>query len=75
LEEFEGVYADLRRDFGWGNWVLLFFGVLGGGPRRYIEEGGHSCVFFVLLSEFEGCSLVFCRGVRGTSYLISRTTA
>jgi hypothetical protein len=46
LGEFWGVYADLRRDFVWGNLKLDFFGVLVGVPREPIEEGGQ-LVFFV----------------------------
>jgi hypothetical protein len=40
LGEFLGVYAELRREFGRGNLKLEFFGVMFGGPRKGIEEGG-----------------------------------
>jgi hypothetical protein len=41
LGEFYGVYADLRREFGWGNLKLGFFEVLLVYPRVSIEEGDH----------------------------------
>jgi hypothetical protein len=44
LGEFYGVYADLRREFVWGNFKLEFFGVLLVSPRGTTEEGGHLCV-------------------------------
>jgi hypothetical protein len=43
-----GFYADLRREFIWGNLKLIVFGVLFGGPRGCIEEGGPT----VCLGEF-----------------------
>jgi hypothetical protein len=43
LGEFRGVYADLRREYVWGNLKLDFFDVLGGGPRGATEEGGPMC--------------------------------
>jgi hypothetical protein len=46
------VYAVLRREFGWGNLSLDFFEDLGGKPRSTTEEGGHLCVSFVNLGEF-----------------------
>jgi hypothetical protein len=36
-----GFYAELRREFDWGNWNWDFFGGLLGVPRGYTEEGGH----------------------------------
>jgi hypothetical protein len=48
-------HADLRREIVWGNLKLGFFWGLFGSPRRSGEEGGHSCVSFVLLREF--CAL------------------
>jgi hypothetical protein len=36
-----GIYADLRREYIWGNLFLVVLGVLGGEPRGSIEEGGH----------------------------------
>jgi hypothetical protein len=45
LGEFWGVYADLRREFKWGNFKLGFLGVFLVSPREPIEEGGHLCVF------------------------------
>jgi hypothetical protein len=45
-------YAELRREFGWGNLSLGFFGVLGGGPRAFIEEGGLLVVLVMGLGEF-----------------------
>jgi hypothetical protein len=50
---------------------LGFIGGLGGSPRRYVEEGGPMCVFFVLLREFYLRSFPACEwgdlkgGVRG----------
>jgi hypothetical protein len=38
-------YAELRRECGWGNLILVFFEVLAGDPRKATEEGGHLCVF------------------------------
>jgi hypothetical protein len=35
-----GFHADLRRELDWGNWELVFFGVLVGTPREATEEGG-----------------------------------
>jgi hypothetical protein len=43
-----GCHADLRREFVWGNFNLLFFWVLGGSPRRAVEEGGHLCSLCVI---------------------------
>jgi hypothetical protein len=41
-----GFYADLRREFIWGNLDLTFFDVLLVVPRRCIEEGGDDvCVW------------------------------
>jgi hypothetical protein len=45
-------HADLRREFYWGNLVWVFFWVVGGVPRRDVEEGGHLCAFSVQLGEF-----------------------
>jgi hypothetical protein len=36
-----GIYAELRREFDWGNLSWGFFGGLLGVPRGSIEEGGH----------------------------------
>jgi hypothetical protein len=33
-------YAKLRREFGWGNFDLVFLEDLFVGPRRGCEEGG-----------------------------------
>jgi hypothetical protein len=33
-------YAELRREFGWGNFDLVFLEDLFVGPRRGWEEGG-----------------------------------
>jgi hypothetical protein len=41
-----GVYAELRRDFNWGNLKLGFFGVMFGVPREVTEEGGPMCAFW-----------------------------
>jgi hypothetical protein len=41
LGEFYGVYADLRREFGWGNLKWGFFEVLLVNPRGCVEEGDH----------------------------------
>jgi hypothetical protein len=49
LGEFRGVYADLRRDFVWGNSDLDFLEVLAVVPRRCIEEGGQLVLLRVLL--------------------------
>jgi hypothetical protein len=46
LGEFSGFHAVLRRKTFWGNWNLVFFGVLPVGPRRDIEEGD-PCVFLL----------------------------
>jgi hypothetical protein len=35
------IYADLRREFIWGNLVLVFFEIMGDDPRGGWEEGGH----------------------------------
>jgi hypothetical protein len=48
-----GVYADLRREIGWGNLDLMFFSVLLVGPREAIEEGGQLVFLFVCLGEFK----------------------
>jgi hypothetical protein len=40
LGEFWGVYADLRREFCWGNLKWGIFWGLGVSPREAIEEGG-----------------------------------
>jgi hypothetical protein len=34
------IYAELRREYYWGNFNLAFFEGLVGVPRRGIEEGG-----------------------------------
>jgi hypothetical protein len=47
LGEFLGFYAELRRDFEWGNLRWGFFEVLLVGPRGPDEEGGQWCVAFV----------------------------
>jgi hypothetical protein len=44
----KGFYAVLRREYCWGNLVLLFFEVVGGNPRRFTEEGGQ-LVFLLCL--------------------------
>jgi hypothetical protein len=38
------IYADLRREYYWGNLKWGFFEVLLVGPRGSVEEGGHLCV-------------------------------
>jgi hypothetical protein len=47
-----GFYADLRRDFIWGNFNLAFFGGLVEDPREFIEEGGQYVCQFMCLGEF-----------------------
>jgi hypothetical protein len=47
-----GSYADLRRDFEWGNLKLGNFEGLGVGPRRSTEEGGALSVSPWCLGEF-----------------------
>jgi hypothetical protein len=45
-------YAELRREWIWGNLIWVFFWVLPGGPRGSAEEGGplvSICVFGVNL--------------------------
>jgi hypothetical protein len=49
-----GVYAELRREFGWGNLNLGFFWVLVGSPRGGIEEGGPTVVFGGILTSIWG---------------------
>jgi hypothetical protein len=44
-------YAELRREFLWGNFNLGLFEDLVGVPRGSIEEGGHLCYSFVFLGE------------------------
>jgi hypothetical protein len=47
-----GFYAELRREYYWGNLKCRFFWVLFGFPRRSIEVGGTNGVFggmFLLL--------------------------
>jgi hypothetical protein len=55
-----GVHAVLRRELGWGNLDLAFFGVLLVGPRGPTEEGGHYVCISVQLGElgvgFIGCT-------------------
>jgi hypothetical protein len=46
-----GFYAELRREFYWGNLNLGIFGGFGSGPRRTTEEGGQLVFLFVLLGE------------------------
>jgi hypothetical protein len=53
LGEILGVYADLRRDFKWGNLKLEFFGVLVEVPRETIEEGGQLWFLVCVLGEFK----------------------
>jgi hypothetical protein len=48
-----GIYAVLRREIGWGNLSLMFFGVLLGVPREGTEEGGPLVFPFVRLGEFK----------------------
>jgi hypothetical protein len=45
-----GIHAELRREFNWGNWNLVVFGLLGGSPRGCIEEGGPVVCFWENLS-------------------------
>jgi hypothetical protein len=59
LGEFRGVYAELRREFKWGNLDLVFFEGLTVVPRGSIEEGGRLVFPPVLLGEF------MCVGVLG----------
>jgi hypothetical protein len=41
-----GFYAELRREYYWGNLKWRFFWVLFGFPRRLVEEGGDKwCVW------------------------------
>jgi hypothetical protein len=40
-----GFYAELRRDWEWGNLNLGFFEDLFGGPRGATEEGDQWCVW------------------------------
>jgi hypothetical protein len=40
LEEYWGFALNCEGICFWGNWVLLFFWVVGGNPRRVVEEGG-----------------------------------
>jgi hypothetical protein len=40
-----GFHAELRRESCWGNLIWVFFGVVGGKPRGFIEEGGHLVCF------------------------------
>jgi hypothetical protein len=40
-----GFYAELRREFFWGNLKLGFFEVLVGCPREVTEEGGQLVCF------------------------------
>jgi hypothetical protein len=47
-----GIYAELRREFFWGNLVLVFFEGLGGDPREVSEEGGQLVCLSVCLGEF-----------------------
>jgi hypothetical protein len=54
-----GVYAELRREFNWRNWDLVFFEGLTVVPRGAIEEGGRFVFPPVLLGEF------MCVGVLG----------
>jgi hypothetical protein len=49
-----GIYAELRREFFWGNWNLVFFEVMGGYPRGATEEGGTMCVFWGNLCQLDG---------------------
>jgi hypothetical protein len=42
-------YAELRREYNWGNLDWGFFGVVGGNPREVVEEGG----LCVRLGEFK----------------------
>jgi hypothetical protein len=35
-----GFHAELRREFKWGNFNLVVFGFLGGGPRGTVRRGG-----------------------------------
>jgi hypothetical protein len=54
-----GFHADLRREFSWRNLDLMFFWVLGVGPRRGSEEGGHWCAFGGTLGQLrEFCGLL-----------------
>jgi hypothetical protein len=48
------IHADLRREFGWGNFDLGFFEDLGGFPRGSIEEGDQWCA----LLEFIGVNWI-----------------
>jgi hypothetical protein len=50
-------YAELRREYCWGNLNWSFFLVLPGGPRRDTEEGGPLCVCLVFLGEYGGTPL------------------
>jgi hypothetical protein len=51
-----GFYADLRREYFWGNLRLDSFEVLFEVPRRCIEEGG----LLVFLGEFMGFTALWC---------------
>jgi hypothetical protein len=43
-------YAELRREYFWGNLDLMFFGGLGGFPRGGVRRGGNNGV---VLGEFK----------------------
>jgi hypothetical protein len=42
-------HAVLRREFSWGVLFSVIFGILGGGPRGCVEEGGQFVCFGGLL--------------------------
>jgi hypothetical protein len=48
-------YAELRRDFIWGNLKLDFFCALVGDPRELTEEGGQFVCQCMHLGEFYVC--------------------
>jgi hypothetical protein len=66
-------YADLRREIKGGDFNLGVFCVLGGSPRRCIEEGDH-LVSICVFGELPYCDWGDLKGVRGGMFSQERTS-